>query len=144
MRKQQWKISNNNHAAAIKTMYKHLKVRVQSEMRHAYWSYTERVVLLLVDNDKPCKSFWSFVRCNWIAKMEIALLKSPDTGDQVGDAIDKGTILNRQFQQAFVFETPLSDDHSKPQTRPNRHHFYRKWHTVPLRWIGSQQSQWPR
>ena len=59
------------------------------------------------------------MRRNWTEKMGIASLKSPDTGEQVGDAVGKATILNKQFQQAFTSETPLSDDHSKPQTHPD-------------------------
>ena len=51
--------------------------------------------------------------------MGIASLESPDTGEQVGDAVGKATILNKQFQQAFTSETPLSDDHSKPQAHPD-------------------------
>ena len=48
--------------------------------------------------------------------MGIASLKLPDTGEQVGDAVGKATILNKQFKQAFTSETPLSDYHNKPQT----------------------------
>ena len=51
--------------------------------------------------------------------MGIASLKSPDTGEQVGDSVGKATILKKQFQQAFTSETPLSHDHSKPQTHPD-------------------------
>ena len=47
------------------------------------------------------------------------LLKSPDTGEQVGYAIGKATIFNKQFQQVSTSETPLSVDHSKPQTHPD-------------------------
>ena len=51
--------------------------------------------------------------------MGIASPKSPDTGEQIGDAVGKATIFNKQFQQAFTSETPLSDDHRKPQTHPD-------------------------
>ena len=63
---------------------------------------------------KPSKSFWSL----WDEtrrKMRIAWHKSLDTGEQVGDAVGKATILSKQFQQTFTSETPLSDDHMKLQ-----------------------------
>ena len=119
MWKQCRNISNHDRAAATKNKYKHLKAHVQSEIRHAYWSYIEQVFLPLEDKEKTSKSFWSFVRRNRTEKMGIASLKSPDTGEQVGDTVGKATILNKQFQQAFTSETPLSDDHSKPQTHPD-------------------------
>ena len=51
--------------------------------------------------------------------MGIALLKSPDTDEQVGSAAGKATIPNKQFHPAFTSETALSVDHSKPHTHPD-------------------------
>ena len=116
MRKQRRNISNHDRAAATKTKYKHLKAHVQSEIRLVIhraghltpWRQRKNIKIILV----PCER-------NWTEKMGIASLKSPDTGEQVGDAVGKATIHNKQFQQAFTSETPLSDDHSKPQTHPD-------------------------
>ena len=78
--KLQRNISNHASAAALKSRYKILKAQVQSEIRHAYWAYTEKVIMLFDTDQKQSKSFWSFVKRNHTVRMGISALKSPDTG----------------------------------------------------------------
>ena len=60
--------------------------------------------------------------------MSISALKNNVTGELTSDTIGKANTLNSQFQSVFTVETPLTDDHSRPQLFPDIHdvHF-----TVP-------------
>ena len=145
MWKQCRNISNHDRAAATKNKYKQLKAHIQSEIRHAYWSYIEQVILPLEDKEKTSKSFWSFVRRNRTEKMGIASLKSPDTGEQVGDTVGKATILNKQFSRLSPLKRPCLMTIASPRhTQTSLLQIYSKWHTATPSWIGPQQSQWPR
>ena len=106
-------------AASLKLKHKKLKHQIQTEIRQAYWAYISSIITPLESDKTPSKSFWSFVKRNRTENIQISALKSNVTGDLVTDPTGKANILNSQFQSVFTKETPLTNDHKRPQSYPD-------------------------
>ena len=91
--------------------FKSLKTRLQRELRRAYWTHIEGIILPSDPNQKPIvsKKFYSFLKHNKTDKSGIAPLR--DQGTLHTHPKDKAQILNKQFQSVFTHESilPLSE-----------------------------------
>ena len=95
----------------LRDKYKKLKYHVQKEMRNAYNTYIEKLILDLPTNDpdqsysnqlKPKKLF-SYIKSVRTDNSGVAPLKKD--GQLIADTKQKANILNNQFQSVFTTET---------------------------------------
>jgi len=103
VKKTQKNVSQHNHA---KTMTSRLKI--QSEIRKAYWSYVESIISPMQEENTSRKRFWTFIKHRRVDNNSVGTLK--ENGEMISDPKDKADTLNRQFESVFTTETPLTDE----------------------------------
>ena len=94
--------------------FKSLKHLVQKEIRSAYWSYTNNLIVPETHPHLNQKKFWSYIKALRKENTNVPVLTK--NGISYETSLDKAKILNNQFQSVFTIEpnSPLPDKGPSP------------------------------
>lgn len=93
--------------------YKSLKRQVQKQLRNAYWSYVESIIVTdskdAENSGKPSKKLWSFIKHQKSENTGVSPLKV--NGITHTKPTEQAEALNKQFHSAFTTPKPMKLSH---------------------------------